>query len=333
MHEPNRSILSLLVYFIQLVFTIPLKRLFGNKPACQSWSIRTEISIMYLRRMLDNNLEASRNNENRVAKFVNSAIKDELQHVSHNGFKGVWIGPESSEKSDPIIFYLHGGGYSLCTAMTYIASLSKLIEIFKTKGKVVRVFSLDYSLAPECKYPTQLNEAVEAFKYVVDHCANRPIFLMGDSAGGNLALSLLLELQNSELKKHITGCILISPWVNMSNPPMSIQNEQTDFLALKELQSHVTRFVPKEMTTQDPKISPGLAPSFQGFPLTFVHYGGKEFFMGDIEVFIQRLKADKVHVTEFREESAPHITPMLIPFFPSLAKVGLDAIAQFVCKV
>ena len=331
MYEPDRSLFSLISYLFYLGFSVPIKRLLSTEKIVHGWSIRTEIAVLYLRRMLDNNLKTSRLNEQKLASIVNYLTTLQLEHVTKVGFQGKFIGPPVAE-NEPIIFYLHGGGYSLCDCLTYCASLSELMKILKRFGTNSRVFSLEYSLAPEFKYPTQLNEAIEALKYLKNICPMNPIYLMGDSAGGNLALALALELQNiKELKNSLAGCVLISPWTQMAKITKN-NNEQSDFISVKQLVDHVDRFLPKGIPPSDPRVSPGLSKNLKVLPRTFVHYGGREFFKDDIEQFIQNAKDQKVDLKSMNEIDAPHITPLLLPFFPSYAQLGLEAIAKFIRK-
>ena len=334
MPEKTRSLFSILAYGLYLTITVPIKRMFGSKPPVSSWSIRTEISVLFIRRMLDNSLQGCRDNEKKAARFANLSIKEPIEKVQGAGFKGVMIGPASCNVNDPIVLYMHGGGYSLCDSLTYVASIARLLNILRNRGKIVQVFSLEYTLAPEGKYPTQLKEAAAALRHLKTSFPSHPIYLMGDSAGGHLALSLLLEIQSRPDEiTGIDGCILVSPWVNVQNSSIPNRNEPTDLVTSNQLIGHMERFVPKEMSLDDIRLSPGLAESFKGFPRMFVYYGGMEVFHDDIEPFVGRMKDQKVPLVVVKEEDAPHITPMMIPFFPAMAEKGLNSICDFICTV
>ena len=111
----------------------------------------------------------------------------------------------------------------------------------------ISIISLEYSLAPKAKYPTQLKEASEAYSYLI-HNLNidpRDIIIGGDSAGGNLALQLLRHFVKphskvppipSRLHKNMrpSKCILISPWVALDHTSPSVtRNKDVDILVKK----------------------------------------------------------------------------------------------------
>ena len=106
------------------------------------------------------------------------------------------------------------------------------------------IFALDYSLAPEHVFPKQLEEAVAAYKYLIDeqHISPEKLIVMGDSAGGHLALSLLVSLKNS-LKKP-GGLVLMSPWLSLQHESSSfITNAHTDVLSGPFLRTTARRFL------------------------------------------------------------------------------------------
>jgi acetyl esterase/lipase len=276
--------------------------------------------------MMDNTLESARKVESQIAGFVNLTMKDPIRQITEPDFRGLMIGPP---KAGPVVLYFHGGGYTLCSATTYIGSLSRLLEITKLQKSLdLQILSLEYTLAPEARFPGQLNEALSSLTYLSK--MNVPIFLMGDSAGGNLVLAVLQKIQKTALASRIKGAILVSPWVNTQLPPKSaVKNQEFDFVDVPQLERHLQHFLPADESHQNPLISPVSCDNMEGFPPMFVHYGGVEIFAEDIEDLISTAKRF-TEVTVFKEEFGPHITPMMIPFFPEMAETGLRSIAKFI---
>lgn len=93
--------------------------------------------------------------------------------VSRPAFTGYWIlessltQPQPPKASDITIFYLHGGGYFSSQPGTYLLFLLRLAESILAQGQTVSIFALDYHLAPEHCYPTQLREAAAAYSYLI----------------------------------------------------------------------------------------------------------------------------------------------------------------------
>jgi acetyl esterase/lipase len=287
---------------------------------------------------LDNDLESSRKVEHQMAKFVNRSLSVPCEQVHEKTIRGVLLGEEYSlESTEPIILYFHGGGYSLCDELTYGASLAELISIFKKKySTAIRIFSLSYTLAPEAQYPTQQQEGIAALKYLKERFPSRPLYLMGDSAGGHLVLSVLAALRESDaqLLKGIEGAILISPWVNFRVPTPNYEKfVKSDYVTNTQLRGHHERFLTSESSMTDPRVNPAVLDSLEGFPKLFIHYGSGELFSLDIEEFYNRFINDKkASLTVIKVENAPHITPMLLPFFPQFARFGLESICEFVSE-
>ena len=93
--------------------------------------------------------------------------------------------PKNIEKNKVVLFF-HGGGYVLSSVKTHDEMVS-----FISDNLGAKVFSLDYSLAPENKYPSALNEALFAYEWLISNGHDsEEISLCGDSAGAHLAASL-----------------------------------------------------------------------------------------------------------------------------------------------
>lgn len=93
--------------------------------------------------------------------------------------------PKNIEKNKVVLFF-HGGGYVLSSVKTHDEMVS-----FISDNLGAKVFSLDYSLAPENKYPSALNEALYAYEWLISNgYDSEEISLCGDSAGAHLAASL-----------------------------------------------------------------------------------------------------------------------------------------------
>ena len=124
--------------------------------------------------------------------------------------RGEWVEPANAKPG--VIMYIHGGGYVSCSPSTHrpiTAALAKL------SGR--RVFSLDYRLAPEHRFPAALDDTIAAYRWLLDECqiASSSLAISGDSAGGGLALALLESL--APLGLPLPACaVLGSPWTDLT---------------------------------------------------------------------------------------------------------------------
>ena len=96
-----------------------------------------------------------------------------------------------SQMSDKAVLFFHGGGYAISNIDVYNPVASLMCE-----GLDTNIFSLEYSLSPENKFPKALEEANIAFDWLINHgYSKEQIIICGDSAGAHLAASLLHDLK------------------------------------------------------------------------------------------------------------------------------------------
>lgn len=167
--------------------------------------------------------------------------------------------PGDPSEADVVVLYLHGGGYFSSSPATYLLFLLRLAEIIIKGGKTISIFALDYDLAPEARFPWQLNQARAAYDWLLSDngVSKDKLLLMGDSAGGHLALSLLVDLwkprdavdrQTTRPEKPGVGVMLLSPWLSLYHKPESLtRNEITDVLTGPFLEKTALRFAGPEM--------------------------------------------------------------------------------------
>ena len=110
--------------------------------------------------------------------------------VDMNGVNGYWLGTKNQPDSGRTIIYLHGGGYIIGSAKTNL-----LLPLLISSAAQTPVLSVEYRLAPEHPYPAALDDALAAYLWLLEqHRSADDIAIIGDSAGGGLALSLVLAL-------------------------------------------------------------------------------------------------------------------------------------------
>jgi len=132
-------------------------------------------------------------------------------------------------KKDKVVLFFHGGGYVLSSVKTHDEMVS-----FISDNLGAKFFSLDYSLAPENKYPSALNEALSAYKWLISNgYGSEQISLCGDSAGAHLAASLTHYLiANNHPKPH--SQLLIYPMCDPSCSSESYTLFEENYLLTKK---------------------------------------------------------------------------------------------------
>ncbi|KAI8352538.1 Alpha/Beta hydrolase protein [Blakeslea trispora] len=261
------------------------------------------------------------------------AIEKRWVHkVIQENWKGVWITPHAqttaeAEKQaadlDRVILYMHGGGFSLGYSIMYMPFFQKLIQSLSTQfGISTAVLSVEYSLSPEQRWPTACNECVDAYRYLVHDMGISPskIVLIGDSAGGNLALTTLLSIRDLKRQRQEKKgkdapplplphkVALLSPWVDLSLRQYPVRY---DTIVPELIGIYVQNYLPNtsEISLKHPLISPTYA-SLDQLENTqwFVCYGQNEILGPSIESFVDKIKEHNYDVTIVECKGEGHVS-------------------------
>jgi epsilon-lactone hydrolase len=147
-----------------------------------------------------------------AALFGPLAAGTKAQDAPLGGRPALWIRPDELNTTDgPILLYMHGGAFEVCSPRAYQAFCSSLALRLHTTVVVP-----EYRLAPEHPFPAAIEDAAAAFRDLLD--IGRPassIALMGDSAGGGLVLSCLITAKREGLPQP-AAAIALSAWTDLT---------------------------------------------------------------------------------------------------------------------
>jgi monoterpene epsilon-lactone hydrolase len=212
------------------------------------------------------------------------------------------IGTVSAEKHtlknikipDPMIMlHLHGGGYFTGSAEMYRAFISSLCKRLQ-----VHAYSINYRLVPEYPYPAALDDAFTAYKWLIEERSipAEKIIVLGDSAGGGLALALLHRIGKNCLTQPKCA-ICLSPWTDLtlSNDSYINNRENDSFFNFINLENAARLYIGKD-SAENPEISPVFA-DFSSFPPIFLQVGSTEMLLNDSTVIAEKLRKQGISVT------------------------------------
>ncbi|MBS4045749.1 MAG: alpha/beta hydrolase [Alphaproteobacteria bacterium] len=188
---------------------------------------------------------------------------------------GEWLRPRQPRRGRALL-YLHGGGYMAGNPRTHRAITARLAHRLG-----VAVFSLDYRLAPEHPYPAALEDALAAWRWLLDD-GWRPdrLWLAGDSAGGGLALALMLACKQQALPLPAAAA-LFSPWTDLTCSGASVtQNAQSCAWFTPHQLDFAARLYADRHTLGDPLVSP-LFGDLSGLPPLLLHVSDSELLRDD----------------------------------------------------
>jgi epsilon-lactone hydrolase len=168
-----------------------------------------------------------------------------------------------------VLLYFHGGGY--CSGS--IVSHRRLVTE-AGRAASVRTLAVGYRLAPEHPFPTALQDALAAWRFLRSQgIAAGRIAVGGDSAGGGLALALIAQLRDA--REELPGCAwLVSPWTDltMSGSTLLTKDAEDPLIHRDYLEELAQAYLPPRTNRKDPRVSP-LYADLAGLPPTLIQVG------------------------------------------------------------
>ena len=237
---------------------------------------------------------------------------------------------KNKEKSSPlVILYFHGGGFLMGLNWIHRRFISSLAQ------KVHATYYLiDYPLLPEAPFPLALDECLQFYEAIIqiNNFAASQIVFIGDSAGGNLALSTLISLRNNN-KVLPSGAILLSPWTDLTLSGCSLElNKAVDPIIPGHLLSPLVKaYTNNKVDATNPLVSPLLA-DLSGLPPILVQVGKREVLFDDSKRLADKLANSDVKVKLEVMDEGYHIHPVLFPECPK-SKAVLIIIEKFIWEV
>lgn len=250
-----------------------------------------------------------------------------------------------------VLYYVHGGGFAMGSVHFYLEILLAWHSLLAKSGyQNPCIFALEYSLVPEKTFPTQARETMHGYRHVLSVAGDpQKVVVSGDSAGGTLVLSLLLEIgrlnecarayrrklewaakqadnnnngtTERELREHWLGvseiplpalAILVSPWVTLVSGKHN--NSTSDYLDCEQLHDYAMQYAGVDQLLSH-AASPGLQTDLRVWAEAspshgfFVTYGSEEVFAPDIRDFVALLSR-AAEVDSLCDDGCVHAWPV-----------------------
>jgi acetyl esterase/lipase len=219
------------------------------------------------------------------------------------------------------VVYLHGGSYTFQLAWPHWSFLSHLV-----REAPAHVTLPIYPLAPETSASHTVAVATDLTEQVIDLSGPSPVTLMGDSAGGGMALAVALQLKLRG--KQPAAIVLNAPWldVTMSDPRLAELDPADSLLSINGL-AYAGRCYAGELDVTDPRVSPLLGP-LDGLAPIDVFTGTHDVLNADAHRLVERATAAGTTVRLHEAPGMPHVYPLLA-VIPE-GRLGRDAIVELV---
>ncbi|MFM0099221.1 alpha/beta hydrolase [Paraburkholderia nemoris] len=244
--------------------------------------------------------------------------------------QGEWIeraDGASTSGNAPTVLYCHGGGYYFCSPRTH----RSLVFGLATRANAP-IFSLDYHLAPEHRFPAALDDATAAYRQLIaDGTPPESIVIAGDSAGGGLALATVVALRDAG-DPLPAGCLLFSPWTDLAAAGATIRtNDGLDPMFSGPAIARAAQVYLGDTPAMHPYASPVYA-DMHGLPPLFIMAGSTEVLLDDSQRVADKARAAGVDCELEVWKKMPHVWPLFTPFIPEGGR-ALDCAAAFVRRV
>ncbi len=295
-HLRLRSFLTLNQISIQTY----ARHLFGKQIA-PDWDALTEIGIRFWRHQFTVAMQSGDMVWGRKLFDSLQTETDEVYAVTSTSCPspcGTWHRP-TLHTSSATILHFHGGGYGFHGGISrrYAAMLAHHIG--------ADLFAPDYRLTPENPHPAQIEDALAAWQYVSALVPPEQIVVTGDSAGGHLALMLLLRLRDEGLPQPAL-CIGLCPWTDIGDRGASLhENDHCDMV-----QGWMALMFGEWLDPEGQFGREALSPcyhDYSGLAPIYLQAGGREILRDMILDFARIQRANGAELTLDLWPDMPHV--------------------------
>jgi epsilon-lactone hydrolase len=206
----------------------------------------------------------------------------------------------AADSEDCALFYVHGG------AFIHGAGLAgAYMSVPLASAAQMRAFCVDYRMPPDHPFPTGLEDALAAYRWVLERCQASHIAVCGGSAGGGLAAALVLKARDIGLPMP-GACVLATPEADLTESGDSFEtNDTIDIIAQHRLTESIAVYA-NGHDLRDPYLSPVFADFSKGFPPTILTTGTRDLFLSNTVLMHRALLRAGMEAELHVWEAMPH---------------------------
>ncbi len=230
-------------------------------------------------------VEEMRDNFEQMGAMFPVPKEASITPVTANGVPAEWVAMPGADDAHAVL-YLHGGAYVIGSPGTHRALTTKIAEQARA-----RVLVIDYRLGPEHPCPAAIEDAVAAYRWLLDQgYAASSLAISGDSAGGGLTVATLVAIREAGLPQPAAAAP-ISPWADLTgNSETLTTRAEVDPMIQREGLLSSAAMYRGDLPADDPRCSPLFADLKDLAPM-LIQVGDHETLLGDSEALDQRAKA------------------------------------------
>jgi epsilon-lactone hydrolase len=220
-----------------------------------------------------------------------------------------------------VLLYFHGGAYQIGSPATMRHLVARLSAVADA-----RALSVDYRLAPEHPFPAAVEDALAAYRWLLAVGTDPTVITVaGDSAGGGLALSLLVALRDAG-EPMPAAAVLLSPWTDLALTGESLRTRAAVDVMIQPdgMPETASRYL-AGADPRHPYASP-LYADLHGLPPLLIHVGDAEVILDDSTRLAAKARAARVDVSLEVWDEMPHVFPAFAGLLPeadeAVARIG-----------
>lgn len=239
--------------------------------------------------MSDNEADLNRGHWQRLAVNDNSIPWDALT-TEPKAINEEWVGDDlwlrpRETATNAVLLSIHGGGFVGGSVSTHRKLFGHIAAAAATSA-----YAVDYGLLPDHVYPSQVDAVTSVYRRL---SADRPVALVGDSAGGALALGVALRARDDGLPRP-TALYLISPWTDMEVAGASYDTSSDPFFVRETVRGLAAGY----LAGADPRtaVASPLHADHRDLPPTYIQAGAEEGLLDDSQMLAERMRTAGVDV-------------------------------------
>jgi len=285
--------------------------------------VRPMVSVMGRQLQASKSAEGTRVVAARWGKTLPPAVGVSTEQASLGGIPAIHVDGRRGHGGARVLLVLHGGGYVFGSARIYRGLTARLARLCQAHAWVI-----DYRLAPEHPYPAAVEDALAAYRALLERHAPTDVAFVGDSAGGGLAVATMHRARDSGLP--VPGCaVLLSPWLDLTGSGASMHaNAASEILIPHPLSARMAELYAAGIDKADPGVSP-LFGRHENLPPLLLQASASEILYSDSQRFVERARDAGVDVTFQVEADMWHVWQLMAPVVAE-ARMALEAAAGFI---
>ncbi len=283
----------------QIAIATSIRHALGRRMA-DDWDANMETGIRFVRHQFT---AAMRHRDIAQGRELFDSLQtqtDDIYEVTSSaaqGISGRWYDPKHRE-SEAVLLYFHGGGY------TFHGGVSGRFAQMLSHHTGARLFAPDYRLTPEHPHPAQAEDAIAAWNFLAAQVPAEKIVVIGDSAGGHMALMLLQSLKAQD-KPQPALCIGLCPWTDIGDRGASLQGNNPTDLVQGWMALQFGKWLDPNQAFGREALSP-ISHDYSGLAPLYLQAGGREVLRDMIIEFAQVQKENGADVSLDLWPDMPH---------------------------